>query len=224
MGAAKHVAIAVPAYSGTVHVGTMRSIIADMLLLMQRGDKVTLLDDIGNAEIADSRARIVNKFLESNATHLAMVDHDVAWGAGALVRLVDHPVDFVAGVYPMRKDPVEFAIRFIRERDELWADPKTGLLEVDAVAAGFIRLSRQMLEKMVSAYRHLECHRGDETKTSVPLFDPYMEGKMKLSEDYAFCRRWRDIGGSVWIDPEIGMAHIGNKTFQGHIGDWLRSR
>ena len=30
--------------------------------------------------------------------------------------------------------------------------------------------------------------------------------------------------GKVWIDPEIKMGHIGYKTFEGHLGNWLRDR
>jgi hypothetical protein len=45
-----------------------------------------------------------------------------------------------------------------------------------------------------------------------------------MGEDYAFCRRWTDMGGKVWVNPEIKMGHVGYKTFQGHLGDWLRSR
>lgn len=223
--AGKHIVIAIPAYSGTVHVGTMRAIISDMLLLMKAGNLVTLIDDCGNAEIADSRARIAKQFLESSGDVLFLVDHDVVWPVGALKKLVEYHVDCVAAVYPQRKDPIEFSLRFIREREELWGDPETGLLEVDAVPSGFLCLSRAMLEQMTEAYRaELECHRGDEKKSHVALFDPYREGKMKLSEDYAFCKRWRDIGGKVWVDPEIRMAHIGNKSFEGHLGDMLRSR
>jgi hypothetical protein len=28
----------------------------------------------------------------------------------------------------------------------------------------------------------------------------------------------------VWIDPEMGMGHVGYKIFQGHLGNWLRNR
>jgi len=27
-----------------------------------------------------------------------------------------------------------------------------------------------------------------------------------LSEDYAFCRRWRDIGGKIWVDLDCKLA------------------
>ena len=36
-----------------------------------------------------------------------------------------------------------------------------------------------------------------------------------LSEDYAFCRRWRDLGGEVWLDTQGVLVHVGPSDFQG---------
>lgn len=221
----KHVWIAIPAYTGQIHLGTMRSIIADMLKLAERGDRVTIFDESGNAMIGDCRGLIVSQFLASDATDLVFVDSDVAWEAGGLVKLVDHPVDFVACLYPQRRDPLDFCVQWITERAELRADPKTMLLEVAGVPAGLMRLSRAMLEKMVAHYPDTQFHcEQAPDKTVHDLFGPYRIGRVKFGEDYSFCRRWRDIGGQVWIDPEISMGHVGFKTFIGKAGDWLRGK
>jgi hypothetical protein len=217
--------IAIPAYTGMIHLSTMRSILTDLLALQARGDDVTIFDESGNAMIADCRAVIVAKFLASDATDLVFVDSDVCWAAGELVGLVDAPVDFVAGIYPQRRDPPAYCVQWITERKELHADPETGLLEVAGVPAGFMRLSRAMLEKMVEAYPDTVFHCDDAPDgKAYALFDSYRIGKLKMGEDYSFCRRWRDIGGQIWINPEITMGHVGFKTFPGHLGDWLRSR
>ena len=221
----KHVWIAIPAYTGTIHLGTMRSIMKDMLALMQRGDRVSIFDECGNAIIDDARAIMVQKFLDSDGTDLVFVDHDVSWQEGALLRLVDAPVDCVAGIYPQRKDPITYTVQWVPERAELWADPETGLLEVAGVPAGFMRMTRAMLERMVDAYPESEFYvESLPEKKAYALFASWRDGKMKYGEDYSFCRRWREIGGTVWVDPEIKMGHVGNKTFQGHLGDWLRGR
>jgi hypothetical protein len=221
----KHVWIAIPAYTGTIHLGTMRSIFTDCLALKDRGDAFTIFDESGNALIADCRGLIVAKFLESDATDLVFVDSDVLWEAGALLMLVDHPVDVVAGIYPQRRDPIDFCVQWDLSKEQLQADPETGLLEVHGVPAGFLRITRAALEKMVSIYTDTQFHCDQApNKTAYALFDPYRIGKMKLGEDYAFCRRWRDIGGKVWCDPEIRMGHVGFKTFDGHLGNWLRNR
>jgi hypothetical protein len=224
----RNVWIAVPAYTGTIHMGTMRSIMTDMLLLAERGDRVTIFDESGNAMIGDCRGLIVAKFLEGDGTDLVFVDSDVAWEAGALLRLVDSPVDFVAGIYPQRKDPLNFCVQWIQDRKELQWDPETELLEVAGVPAGFMRLSRAMLEKMVEAYPETAFMCTEAKDNTVwDLFGPYREPKnplIKYGEDYAFCRRWRDIGGQIWIDPMMRLGHVGYKTFVGSIGDWLRER
>ncbi len=54
--------IAIPAYTGTIHLGTMRCLINDMLKLAERGDRVTIFDECGNAMIAHARSLMVAKF------------------------------------------------------------------------------------------------------------------------------------------------------------------
>ncbi len=220
--AGKHIWIAIPAYTGQIHLGTMRSILSDLLTLQERGDMVTIFDESGNALLADGRAVIVAKFLASDGTDLVFVDSDVIWERGALVRLVDHPVECVAGIYPQRKDPITYAMQWL-PGEELWSD-ENGLIEVAGVPAGFLRLSRSMLEKMIAAYPETEFYVEtlDDHK-AYALFDPWRDGVIKYGEDYSFCRRWREIGGKVFIDPEILMGHVGYKTFMGSIGEWLRS-
>lgn len=220
----RHITVAVPAYAGTVHLLTLRSLLHDLVALVGRGDRFTLIDYCGSAVIQDSRAEICAEFLESDSTDLVLVDHDVSWQAGGLLRLLDHDVDVVAGSYPFRRDPIVFPIRWLPEHEELWADPKTGLLEVGGVPGGFLRIRREALQRMTDAYPQLAYNHKVSGKTIIGLFEPYRIGKTKLSEDYSFCARWRDLGGRVWVDPEISMAHTGNKTFEGNLGKWLKAR
>jgi hypothetical protein len=220
----RNVWIAIPAYTGTIHLAPMRSVVSDMLALSDRGDRVTIFDEAGNAIISDCRAQIVAQFLAGDGTDLVFVDHDVTWPAGALLELVDAPVDFVAGVYRQRKDPENYCVQYL-DRPDLWADPETGLLEVAGVPAGFMRCSRAMLEAMVKAYPDTIYHTENAPNNEAwDLFGSYRIGRLKFGEDFSFCRRWRDIGGKVWVAADLRLGHVGNKTFIGSLGDWLKAR
>ncbi len=219
-----HVVIAVPAYSWSVRLATMRSLITDLLALVKRGDKVSVYDESGSTYLEDARSIIVDEFLHGDGTHLVGIDDDVCWEAGGLLRLVDAPVDLVAGIYPKRKDPIEWPVKFLD--GELWTN-RDGLMEVEGVPTGFIRYSRACLERMTEAYRdELWCRSPQAPRGGfVGLYDILrLPNGGKLHDDYAFCRRWRDIGGKVWIDPELTLAHVGPKMFTGKLGDWLRER
>lgn len=218
-----NVMIAIPAYTGVVHMGTMRSLVNDLFELTKRGDKFTLVDDIGNALIADSRGVIATRFWESDCDCLVFIDSDVVWQAGALLKLVDANEDLVAGIYPNRRDPIAYPVHYL-DKPELWANPETGLLEVKSVPTGFMKISRNCIAKMIDAYPDKHYYTAERDKEFYPLFDHVFEDGFKWGEDYSFCIRWRKIGGQVWIDPEIAMGHVGYKIFEGHIGNWLKSR
>lgn len=233
--AKRHVMVAVPAYTGTVHIGTMRSLLTDVLFLAQRGDAVTLEDERGSTLIADARAEMVSRFLSHpRATHLVFIDWDVCWQAGALARLVDHPVDCVLGLYPQRADPppgshspVSYALEYLDETHRLPMDPETGLVKIGGAGAGFLSCSRAMLQRMWDAYKDdpiagLFDRNGT---TSCALFESLRRPdnpRRKLGEDYSFLHRWRDIGGVVWVDPDITMGHSGIKLFIGNFKEWLQ--
>ena len=222
-----HVVIAVPTYDGTVHLATMKAIIQDTLeMLKLPGWQVSFQELVGSADIYDARAKICHEFLQSQGTHLMFVDSDVAWKPGSIPRLVRHGVDVVAAVYPRRTEPMSYNLQYASADNKLAMSDK-GLCEVAGVSAGFMCITRSALERMAEAYRDdpiagLAIRSAGEY---VCCFDPYRfkdEPKRKLGEDYAFCQRWRDIGGKIWIDVNMPMAHIGQKIYAANLGDHLR--
>ena len=44
-----------------------------------------------------------------------------------------------------------------------------------------------------------------------------------LSEDFAFCRRWTDLGGEIWIDVESRLTHVGPHAFVGDFATQFNS-
>jgi hypothetical protein len=52
------------------------------------------------------------------------------------------------------------------------------------------------------------------------FFDTMIEPQTKryLSEDYAFCRLWQNMGGKIYADIRSGMTHYGNYAFRGNVG------
>jgi len=221
--------LAIPCYGGHVHIGTMRSLIHDLIQLVAQGVRVQLFTDIGHADIYSARAQIVAHFLaDADATDLVMIDNDVSWAPMGLVRLLDHDVDMVAGSYPKRELPIKFLVR--SKDDTILADTASGLAEVMGVPGGFVRMRRAMLEKMAASYRDelLSVDRMTPYGETVRLFDPFWwkdaDGNNRvLSEDYAFCERWRALGGKVFLDVTIPMGHIGQYEYAGQLGQWLKT-
>lgn len=203
--------IGMPSRLGTIELATMRSIMHDTMELARRGDVFTFYDEAGRTDVARSRKEIVKAFRESGHDYLIFVDDDVCWEASGLLKLVDHPQDFVAAAYRYRIDEESYPVGWLPDPDKKGLFAVDGLLEVAHSAGGLWCLSKNCIEQMWGNY-------GEKLFTRVEHVDG------TYSEDISFCGRWRAIGGKVWIDPEIKTGHIGKTTFEGTIGDWLRSR
>ena len=214
--------VAIPCYSAKVHIQTMRCLMADVIKLLSRGDQFAITEDIGNSDIAGSRGAILATFYRSEFDVLVFVDDDVFWTPGELVKLIDFPVDLVGGVYPKKFDDLQWPIRAVSP-DGFQFDPNTGLIEVAGIPGGFMKITRNCAEKMIEAYPRQTKRGAVESSQFWPVFDPYeLPDEDRLSEDFSFCQRWRDIGGQVWANTEIEMGHIGYKSFTGHLGNYLR--
>ena len=227
----KNVVVALPCYTGQLHVGTHRSLLHDMMRMFERGDSVMPMEECGNADISLCRAMIVAKFLaKKEATHLIMVDSDVCWEGGGMLALVDAGVDIVCGAYPRRLGGDHPSFHMLLKSEGVQTlDPVTKLLEVEAMPAGFMCLTRSMLLRMIEQYPESkisfeQCPGG----VAWDLFDglrftdetglPH-----KYGEDYSFCKRWTRMGGKVWLNPFISMGHLGTKLWQGRLSDGFKA-
>ena len=56
------------------------------------------------------------------------------------------------------------------------------------------------------------------------FFGMFVWDGVLLNEDVAFCRRWRDLGGQIWCDPDIDLHHHGSKVYTGRLRDTMQMR
>jgi hypothetical protein len=80
-------------------------------------------------------------------------------------------------------------------------------------------VERLISEYPESQYRSLHVYppRARASENQFNLFECMIDPETRayLSEDYAFCHRWRQIGGKVWLDTRSRLRHIGPYEFCG---------
>jgi hypothetical protein len=221
----RHLMIGIPAHSSQVHAATLSSVVQSVYELAELDTVITLHCWAGDSILPRARNGLVAQFLASDCTDLLCLDADISWGKGELAKLLSHPVDFVAGSYRYKRHEEGYPINWI-PKDELWADPDTGLLEVWHVPAGFLRMTRAACEKLAKFYadRAYQDPKYPDLNL-IALFEQRFDDGMMPGEDYLFCDRWHATGGKVWIDPHLTLTHHdGAASYTGCIGKWLRSR
>ena len=220
---ARNIMVALPAYNGTVRVETAACLVQASRECTEMGWNFNFQLCIGDSILPRARNRfIANAIADKTITDLVFLDHDISWGKNAFIRLMSHPVDMVAGVYPKREDPISFPCRFL-DNEPIKLDEDKPLIEVEGVPAGFLRISTKALRVMVDHYYHLKYEENEaHNKTAWSLFDFQQVDGRYWGEDFVFCRRWRAMGGKVYVDPVLDFAHIGNKAFHGCMADWLK--
>jgi hypothetical protein len=180
-----------------------------------------------DCHVDDARNFVIRQFLQTQAPMLVFIDDDVGWEPEALAKLILYKdADIVGGAYPLKQEKEDYPVRLIADKAELWAR-KDGLLEVEGVPTGFMRINRNVIEKLADQRKH--------TRYVAPGFDPaepqhlvlfermMVDGK-RWSGDLNFCREARNAGFQIWLDPEMNFTHSGIKRWDGCIGDYMRRK
>lgn len=221
-----HLFIATSAY--TYHTNYVHSLAASAAALGEAGIPADYCHIAEHCHVDDARNAMVRQFMMSRASHLVFIDNDVGFPAGNLLRLarIDPGIDMVAGVYPLKEDgdggyPVRVAPGV-----ELHADDN-GLVAVDGVPTGFLRISRACIERMLAAYGERKFFGRGQSEDDPPhviLFERTYQDGTRYSGDYAFCEKWKALGGKMYVDPEMVFSHSGIREWEGCLGDYWRDK
>lgn len=219
------ICVAVPVYDGKLHVETVRSLLAEQSVAIWCGDAFQIRFVTGNAGIIQARNQLAHEFMESDFDRLVFLDADITFHPGSLVRLAHKSEDVVGGCYRFKMNAECYPIRFLPDPDNrgLWSNPE-GLIEVESIPTGFLAISRKVFQAFRESYPdRLQTHFDHVSFSYFQM--PFRDG-VQYGEDYFFCKEWRELGGKVFLDPEIELTHWGfNPTpHKGHIGNWLKNR
>ncbi len=240
-----HLVVATPCFGGQVS-SLYASSIFDLQRAVRSKSNIDLTVHMrdGDALITRARANLVTLFLDDPlATHLLFVDADIGFEPEQVFRLIESGADVVAGVYPIKRVNWDKARR-MQESNGMKApsaaldyvleidDPGrvvvvNGFTRVRYAGTGFLMIRRHVFEKMCRhpAYAPLQFFRehsrdalaGSPNRFALLECLIAPETGTYLSEDFAFCKRWTDIGGEIWADLQSRLDHVGPSVFHGDV-------
>ncbi len=238
--------IGTPCYGGVVTLPYMLSMLSLKDVLHREKIPFRLLTPANDSLVTRARNGIANEFLrDDRATHLLFIDADIEFVPAMVPRLLRSGHDVVCGVYPLKglrldrvmarpagtPPPVAEAASLdyaVKVKPGCRMDAQ-GFLEVEYAATGFMLLSRQVLARLARAHPELR-YRHDCTNAApednFAFFDTAIDPETRdyLPEDYAFCKRWRDLGGKVHVSVPGRFAHHGGKAYVGDFATYLSQR
>ncbi len=239
-----HLVVATPCFGGqvsSIYAGSIFQLQRAVRARPNMEFKVLLRD--GDALITRARANLMTLFLDDpTTTHFLFIDADIGFTPTQVFRLIES-ADVAAGVYPIKRvnwDKAKRAIETNRPKvasasldyvleinDPDHVEVVNGFTRVRYAGTGFLMIRRHVFERMCRhpAYAPLQFFREHSldalagSPNRFALFECMIDPKTGtyLSEDFAFCKRWTDIGGEIWADLESRLDHVGPSVFHGDI-------
>ena len=180
----------------------------------------TSLTSPGDSLVMRGRHALMAEFLKSDCTHLLFWDVDIEPKDPSIVRqMLATGHDIVGGACPFRSEGggVVCNIRQVdKDRQRIDTDDFQ-CVEVSEVGTGFLLMSRKAIVKMCEAYPELQYFSDTPNSYGEPmwaLFDTVIVDRRFLSEDYFFCKKWKDLGGTVHVYVPFEARHWGRKGFE----------
>lgn len=197
------VALCVPSLTGLnkMYVEAMEKSIP---LLHESGIEDVFIHEYGCPYISHARAKMLRKALDVGAEQIVFTDYDLSWKPTDLLDLIQADGDVVAGIYRYKKDEVEYMGTIVSDAQG-YPMVKDDCLQSDRVPAGFLKITRDGVNKFMRAYPEL-CF-GDPINFSVDLFNHGAIDGVWYGEDYAFSKRWVEKFGYIKLLPDLDITH-----------------
>src|ERR1700744_5392216 len=246
-----HLVVATPCFGGQISSIFAASIFKLQSAIRSKPNvefKVQLRD--GDALITRARANLMTQFLDDpTTTHFLFVDADIGFGPKQVFRRAESGADVAAALYPIKRVNGDKARRWIAGNkpnvpaasldyvleinDPDHVEVVNGFTRVRYAGTGFLMIRRHVFEKMCAHpdYAPLQFSREHShdalagSPNRFALFECMIDPATGtyLSEDFAFCKRWTDIGGEIWADLQSHLDHVGPSVLRGEVASQFAS-
>jgi glycosyltransferase involved in cell wall biosynthesis len=219
MSPQRRVLIGTPCYDGRADVWYINSLMQTQRMSTEMGVEIIPIWLSYDALVQRARNDCIALALENNCDDIVFIDSDLEWQPEWFFQLLDYPVDVVGGTYRKKTDDEETYVAKFSTPIRYHKDPNTGLVEVEGLGTGFLRISRSAMQWLWDNSPAYNEH--EEGKLRRWIFEVVVENGNLISEDILLCRRLREAGFPIWLDPSMTLSHMGTKKFQGNFEQWI---
>jgi hypothetical protein len=210
-----------PSYSGQIDVWYTNSLCNTIKAGIERDVDITPIWISFDALLQRARNDTIHTMLQGGFDELVWIDSDIEWQPDDFFKLLDYPVDVVGGTYRKKGDVEEYVVRQLVRKP---ADPATGLLAVDGLGTGFVRMSRSACQYLWDISRaYIDPKDNIERRW---IFDVVIEDLNgvagMVSEDIHAFNKLSAGGFGIWLDPSITCNHTGPYKFKGDFSEWYK--
>jgi hypothetical protein len=201
--------------------------------------------------VTQGRNLCVSSFMESNHTHLLFIDSDIEFQTQSVFKMIASDKDVISVPYPLKqlmwdkcwerlsKGTIKNAKELkygglytypMKVEDDKNIRIKDGVIEVTHSPTGCMLIKREVIEKMIKAYPDKQIIQKTVINGELmnrPHFYNFFDTmfckdtKNYLGEDFAFCKRWKDIGGKCHALITDRITHVGEHQYRGCFADEL---
>jgi len=183
------------------------SLEASLPLIVAAGWSEGMVSEVGNPYISSARNAMLRKALDAKADVIVFIDHDVSWEPEDLLTLIETEGDVVCGTYRFKDEVEEYMGAIASDTEGYPLVRSDGALVAHSAPAGFLKITAHAVNQFMTAYPELIY--GDKYCPHVDLFNHGAHKGTWYGEDYAFCRNWRDCGGTIQMLPNLSISHHG---------------
>jgi hypothetical protein len=167
-----------------------------------------------------------------DSTHLLFVDADMGFPPQLITDMLLFDQPLVGAMYTRKCLPIQWAASGLGGDV---ADLRGQFMKIAGLGMGCCLIKREVVTKMIEQFPELidtrmEFHSAKELLTSgriFRLFDPMDSpdsGHGRLSEDLAFCARWRLCGGEVWAAVGHEIEHVGSYSYRANYMQYIAEK
>jgi hypothetical protein len=193
---------------------------------------------VTSSEIAETRNLFLTFWYDGfpDCSHMLMVDADMGWPTQLIIDMLNFDKPVVGTYYARKQWPATAVGRSNGKGEDLLENVIDGHLPVEGTGAGVLLIQRETVDKMIGKFpelidENISGHPARATldsyggKRMMRFFDPlWVNKKLRLSEDLAFCWRAGQCGIQVWANVNHHISHIGPFDYCIRYADWLEEK
>ncbi len=223
--------IATPFYEIKGYSPYISSLMNTVKGLNELGMEYSYYELSGDSYVDRAKNTIANRFMQSDYTHLFMIDSDLAWDVAGFMRIIKDAkyFDVVGGAFPNKNNWNSYGAILRTDKGGFpVGHDRDGIRVLDALAipGGFVMYSKKAF-KMVqgSVNTYVDDKSGDKKGTEFyEYFRCDVVDKQRMGEDVYFQNKFRQAGGRVMLEPNIHFSHYGVKGWNGNFHEYLISQ